>query len=198
MDASSVIDFWTGAEAEGLEVCIDGGWAVDAVLETQTRPHGDLDIALPKDRVPALRAMLAKQKFREVPRPDSWEHNFVLKDPQGRLIDVHSYVLNADGSSRAGVPYIADHLCGSGVILGTLVRCVPPRWLVQFHTGYAVDDTDYQDVRRLCDRFELDLSAGVRALCPDRRRQLGDSLGATGKPVRLPARNTLRSGCCRG
>ena len=34
-------------EKNGLEVYVDGGWAVDAVLGEQTRPHDDLDIALP-------------------------------------------------------------------------------------------------------------------------------------------------------
>ena len=35
-----------------VEVWIDGGWAVDALLEEQTRPHGDLDIVVQEKDVP--------------------------------------------------------------------------------------------------------------------------------------------------
>lgn len=155
MNADQVLEVWALSEAHGLEVCIDGGWAVDALLEEQTRAHGDLDIALPAARMPELRRLLAGRGFVEVPRPDSWEHNFVLERADGAAVDVHSYVLNPDGSNRGGVPYIADHLTGWGRILGRRVRCVPPRHLVDFHTGYEVDKDDWQDVRRLCERFGI-------------------------------------------
>ena len=71
---------WLGG---GLEVSVDGGWAVDAVLGKQTRPHDDLDIALPHEQVPRLRA-LTTRGFREQRRDDSWECNFVLADDVGR------------------------------------------------------------------------------------------------------------------
>lgn len=153
LDARSVIDFWTAAQAAGLNPCLDGGWAVDAVLGRQTRPHGDLDIALPADQEPALRRLLAALGFVDVETPDQWEHNFVMQDVAGRAIDVHTYVLDANGANAGGVPYTAEHLQGTGTILGTTVRCVPPVWLVTFHTGYDVDEVDWQDVRLLCEEF---------------------------------------------
>lgn len=155
MQAERVVSLWALFQEHGLEVCIDGGWAVDALLGKQTRPHGDLDIALPAARVPELRRVLSGQGFAEIAQPDSWEHNFVLRDPGGAQVDVHSYVLNPDGSNRAGVPYIADHLSGQGQIGGVTLRCVPPEWLVHFHTGYEVDEGDWHDVRLLCARFDL-------------------------------------------
>ncbi len=145
------------ARKRGLEICIDGGWAVDAVIGRQTRRHADLDIALPAGQVPRLLALLRAQGFRRVRRPDSWAHNFVFEDRFGRAIDAHSYVLGADGRNLGGVPYEADHLGGEGRILGHRVRCVPPEWLVQFHTGYEVDRTDWQDVRLLCRKFNLEI-----------------------------------------
>ena len=155
MKATAVVQFWKSAQAHGLTICIDGGWAVDAALGMQTRPHGDLDIALPASDVRALRTLLAESGFYEVSRADSWEHNFVLQSARGDLIDVHSYELNSDGSNKNGVAYSADHLNGEGTILGCRVRCVPPRWLVPFHTGYDVDETDWHDVRLLCKKFEI-------------------------------------------
>jgi len=157
LDAASVIRFWQAARAQDLDICIDGGWAVDALLGRQTRVHDDLDIALPADRVPGLSALLAADGFRIVDRPDSWEHNFVLEDATGRCIDVHSYTLNDDGTNADGVPYEAQHLTGQGLILGHRIRCVPPEWLVQFHTGYEIDENDWHDVRRLCQKYNIDI-----------------------------------------
>jgi lincosamide nucleotidyltransferase A/C/D/E len=94
-DAAELIAF---LDENGLEVYVDGGWAIDAVLGEQTRPHDDLDIA---------------------------------------------------------VPYRGEHLTGRGVIAGYPVRCIPPEWLVKFHTGYELDDNDWHDVRRLCERFQI-------------------------------------------
>lgn len=151
-DAVDLIDF---LEQHGLDIYVDGGWAVDAALGAQTRPHDDLDIALPHAQVPRLRALLSSQGFREQPRDGSWECNFVLTDQGGRRLDVHSYTLDAAGQNVGGVPYTSEHLSGQGVIGGRRVRCIPPEWLVQFHTGYELDDNDWHDVRLLCERFQI-------------------------------------------
>jgi len=142
-------------EQNGLEVYVDGGWAVDAVLGEQTRPHDDLDVALPHAQVSRLRAVLSTRGFREEPRKDSWECNFVLIDEAGRRLDVHSYTLDAAGLNVGGVPYIGEQLTGRGVIGGYGVRCVSPEWLVKFHTGYELDNNDWHDVRLLCERFQI-------------------------------------------
>lgn len=155
MQAELVLALWTLFEENDLKVCLDGGWAVDAALGQQTRPHGDLDIALPASRVPALRQLLSGLGFDEIPQANSSAHNFVLQDRDGAQLDVHSYELNTDGSNRSGIAYIADHLSGEGWILGHRVRCVPPDWLVRFHAGYDLDDNDWHDVRLLCERFAI-------------------------------------------
>jgi len=144
-------------EQNGLEVYVDGGWAVDAVLGDETRPHDDLDIALPHAQVPRLRALLSTRGFREQHRDDSWECNFVLADEAGRQLDVHSYTLDAGGLNAGGVPYSSQHLTGRGVIGGYAVRCISPEWLVKFHTGYELDDKDWHDVRLLCERFQIEV-----------------------------------------
>src|SRR4051812_10934601 len=113
-------------EQNGLDVYVDGGWAVDAVLGEQTRPHDDLDIALPHAQVPRLRALLSTRGFREQRRDDSWECNFVLADEAGGQLDVHSYTLDAAGLNAGGVAYSAEQLNGRGVIGGYPVRCISP------------------------------------------------------------------------
>jgi len=151
-DAADLIAF---LETNGLQVYVDGGWAVDAVLGEQTRRHADLDIAMPHAQVPRLRALLGTRGFREQHRDDSSECNFVLADDVGRRLDVHAYTLDAAGLNAGGVPYRAEHLTGLGVIAGYPVRCIAPQWLVTFHTGYELDDNDWHDVRRLCERFHI-------------------------------------------
>jgi len=153
--ARDVADLVTLLEQSGLEVHVDGGWAVDALLGEQTRPHDDLDIAVPHAQVARLRALLTTRGFREQHSDDSWECNFVLADEAGRRIDVHSYTLDAAGHNVSGVPYRSEHLTGRGVISGYPVRCIAPEWLVKFHTGYELDHLDWHDVRLLCERFQI-------------------------------------------
>jgi len=155
MTGEDVADLIALLERHGLEVYVDGGWAVDAVLGEQTRPHDDLDIALPHAQVPRLRALLAARGFHEQRRDDSWECNFVLADEAGRRMDVHSYTLDTAGGNVGGVAYTREHLTGHGVIGGHRVRCIAPAWLVKFHTGYELDHKDWHDVRRLCERFQI-------------------------------------------
>jgi len=157
VDASDVVELLNFLEQSGLEVYVDGGWAVDALLGEQTRSHDDLDVAIPHGQVPLLRRLMETRGFHEQRKADSWECNFVLIDDGDRRLDVHSYTLDAAGKNVSGVPYAAEHLTGTGVIVGRQVRCINPAWLVRFHTGYEIDEKDHRDVRLLCERFRLPL-----------------------------------------
>lgn len=159
MTAEDVVELLRLFKQNGIEVYVDGGWGVDALLAEQTRPHRDLDIALPHKYVPRLRQLLEARGYREVPRDDSWECNFVLGDDSGHEVDIHSYTFDADGRNVFGVPYVPEHLTGTGSIGGYPVRCIPPEWMVRFHTGYELDEDDYRDVKALCERFGIALPA---------------------------------------
>lgn len=162
MTANDVLNFWALFQKHGLEVTIDGGWAVDAALGGQTRDHGDLDIAIRHSQLPALEAALGELGFRWIASDGSWECNFVLADSNGRRIDLHTYELDSAGDNRFGVPYSASQLDWWGVIGSVRVRCVPPEWQVKFHVGYDFDDADRRDVQALCDRFEIPLPEQYR------------------------------------
>lgn len=162
MRAGDVIDLLRRFERQGLDVHVDGGWAVDALLGTQTRTHADLDIAIPHAQVGALRRLLAPLGFIDCPREDDRDCNFVLAHDDGRRLDVHSYTLDAAGRNIFGIPYQRDQLAGVGRIDGHHVRCVEPHALVQFHTGYEPDADDVHDVRLLCERFDIALPAAYR------------------------------------
>jgi lincosamide nucleotidyltransferase A/C/D/E len=157
MTAADAVEIIRLMQDNGIEVYIDGGWCVDALLNEQTRRHNDLDIAIPHKYVPKLLEILGAHGFKEVPRDDSWECNFVLGDDKGRLLDVHTYTFDDNGVNVFGVAYEPRHLTGTGAINGYPVKCVPPDVCVEFHDGYEVDENDYRDVKALCVRFGISL-----------------------------------------
>jgi lincosamide nucleotidyltransferase A/C/D/E len=82
-------------EDSGFEVWLDGGWAVDALLGTQTRPHKDVDIILRTIDLEKLRGCLVSHDF-EV-QAGGTDSNFVLADHCGLEIDVHAIVFDQQG-----------------------------------------------------------------------------------------------------
>lgn len=160
MPAGDVVGFYRAMTELGIDPWIDGGWGVDALLGEQTRPHADLDIAIEERHVPRLRARLEARGYRDVERDDTSPWNFVLGDESGRQIDLHVIVVDERGNGiygppEQGVMYPAAALTGTGVIAGQPVRCISAEWLVKFHTGYALRETDDHDVDLLCRRFGI-------------------------------------------
>jgi lincosamide nucleotidyltransferase A/C/D/E len=159
---SDVAFLYQALESRGIKIWIDGGWGVDALLGRQSRPHADLDIVIEEKGLAALRSFLAAEGFRDAPQPDTRAWNFVLADANSRKIDVHVVVLDNDGNGiygpkQNGQSYPASALQAHGVIAGVPVRCTSPEFQMQCHTGFALRETDYHDVRFLAEKFGLDL-----------------------------------------
>ena len=159
MSADAVVQLLQLFEQHGIEVVVDGGWGVDALLGEQTRFHADLDIALEHKDVPKLRALLEAHGYKDVPRDDTRDCNFVMGDEQGHEVDVHSYTFDAQGTLVFGVEYPFDSLTGTGTIQGYSVKCISAEWMVKFHSGYELDENDYHDVSARCERFGMALPA---------------------------------------
>lgn len=157
MTAQDVIAFVQLLNQHHIGVYVDGGWGVDALLGEQTRIHADLDIAVEHKDVPQIRALLEARNYRDVPRDDTRDCNFVLGDDEGHLIDFHSYTFDAAGNHVFGVAYPYASLSGTGSINWFPVKCISPEWIVRFHTGYPLDEDDYHDVKLLCERFGIKL-----------------------------------------
>ncbi|MFQ5933907.1 MAG: nucleotidyltransferase domain-containing protein [Dehalococcoidia bacterium] len=161
MTSTEVIDLYSKLENLGIEIWIDGGWGVDALLGEQTRHHRDLDIAIQQKDVPKLRALLEAQGYKEVERDDTSPWNFVLGDDEGREIDVHAIVLDEKGNGlygpvEKGVMYPSASLTGTGTVDGHKVKCISAEYMVKFHIGYELSDSDLKDVSALCERFGID------------------------------------------
>jgi lincosamide nucleotidyltransferase A/C/D/E len=157
MTAEDVIDFIQLLTQNNIEVIIDGGWGVDALIGKQSRKHADLDIAVEHSDVPLIRSLLEARGYKDVIRDDTRECNFVLGDDKGHLIDFHSYTFDEDGNNIFGVEYPYESLNGQGRINGYAVKCITPEWMVKFHTGYPLDEEDYHDVKLLCQRYGIEI-----------------------------------------
>lgn len=154
-------------ESHGIEVWLDGGWAVDAVLGAQTRPHKDVDIIVRVADLPKLRGLLADLGF-EI-RNDGTESNFVLADRSGLEVDVHAIVFDRDRNGvyrmENGSDWIfpAAGLNWRGVVQGVSVRCLSPEVQVLCHAhGYVPKEKDLQDMALLSERFGVELPPHLR------------------------------------
>jgi lincosamide nucleotidyltransferase A/C/D/E len=162
MTSVDALDFYSSMSKIGVEVWVDGGWGVDALLGEQTRPHKDLDIAIEEKNVESLCEVFSAQGYREVRLEDARPWNFVLGDANGREIDVHVIVLDDKGNGsygprQKGEMYPAESLTGTGIIDGQTVRCISPEWAVKFHAGYEPKEKDFWDVSALCQKFGINL-----------------------------------------
>jgi lincosamide nucleotidyltransferase A/C/D/E len=155
MTVDDVLAFLDLMDENGIDVVVDGGWGVDALLGWQSRMHQDLDIAVQHRHVQRLRQVLQDRGYSDVLREDTHTYNFVLGDSEGHRIDIHSYEFDHQGNLLFGIPYPFDSLTGTGTINGRPVRCITPARMVEFHAAYEGDEDDYQDVLALCQKFEL-------------------------------------------
>jgi lincosamide nucleotidyltransferase A/C/D/E len=90
-----VIEILDRLDEAGVEYWLDGGWAVDAVLGEQTRPHADLDLIVQVGDLTALREALGRDGFAEV--SGGRDVNFVLRDDRRREMDIHAMRLDEAG-----------------------------------------------------------------------------------------------------
>jgi lincosamide nucleotidyltransferase A/C/D/E len=160
MTAADVCGFLDLMDSRGVHVWLDGGWAVDACLGSQTRRHSDLDIVIDERDVPAAVGALQGRGYVPLARDDTRAWNFVLGDDAGHEVDFHVIVLDALGRGVYGPPenedyWPAETLTGTGIINGRTVACTTPAWLVSSHTGYELGATDWADVSALCERFGI-------------------------------------------
>ena len=156
-DVCAILDLAAGL---GVRLWLDGGWAVDAWLGRQTRPHRDVDIIVETAPASKLVAALRAAGFDDVPRDDTQPWNFVLGDAAGHEVDFHLIDIAPDGTGDYGPPEIefrfsADALTASTRLCGRPVPAIPPHRLVEYHTGYEPDDDDRADVLALCAAFEV-------------------------------------------
>ena len=160
-DVAEILDRLAGC---GIEVWVDGGWGVDALLGEQTRPHDDLDLVIARGDCPAAQDALAALGFEHAADIEpGLPARLVLRDPRDRRIDFHPVVFYPPGNGWQELPdgtwgcYPAEGLHGVGTIAERHVRCLGPELQVRHHLGYEPDAGALHDMRRLAERFQLAL-----------------------------------------
>lgn len=158
MCAVDVVEILDRLDAAGVETWLDGGWAVDALLGEQTRPHADLDLIVRIDQLAALRDALGRDGFAEV--PGGRDSNFVLRDALGREIDIHAMRLDGAGDGiypmASGEDWVfpGSGFVGRGSIEGRVVHCLTAEVQMLCHAhGYVPGETDLHDMRLLNSRL---------------------------------------------
>jgi len=151
----------TALDERGVDACIGGGWAIDALVGRRTREHADLDLWVEAAGLEGLFAAFADHGLDRIhPWPGDRPWNFVLHDAVSRRVDLHLYEPLEDGRLHYGsvtAPFVfdADSLSGSGDIAGQSVRCETPEFALRNHTGYPIRDVDRHDVAMVCEVFGL-------------------------------------------
>lgn len=147
--------------AHGVDVCVGGGWAVDALLGEQTREHADLDVWVDAIDFEGLLAAFVTQGVDRIhPWPGDRPWNFVLHDGRSRRVDLHVYESLGDGrlhygSAKEPFMFTEQDLSGDGEISGISVRCEHPEFALRNHSGYELREIDRHDIAALCGRFGL-------------------------------------------
>ena len=152
MTRQDAIEIYLLLATRGINVWIDGGFCVDALVGRATREHGDLDIAVERQDADTLCAVLANEGFSKLAREDTSPWSFVLSDGR-RNVDVHVFAYDASGKNIYGIEYPFGSLTGTGELDGVKVACVAPEWMLRFKTAYAPTAKDIADVTALAQRF---------------------------------------------
>jgi lincosamide nucleotidyltransferase A/C/D/E len=161
-----VVDLVEHLASRGILVWLDGGWAIDALLGRQRRPHDDLDLVAALEDVPRIGAALGELGYI---RPDSGDPRVVVMlDDDGHQLDVHPVVFNRAGDGIYAMTTGGDWIyprhgfSGSGRVLGRGVPCLTPEVMMLCHaTGYALDRVHQDDVVALSEGFGIPIPASA-------------------------------------
>ncbi len=161
MKSSEVISIYKMLKDNEIDVWLDGGWGVDALLGHQTREHKDIDIVIQQKDVLKLRKILEEEGLKEVKRVDTSDWNFVL-GKANLLLDVHVVTFDEKGNGiygprKRGIFYPAYSFKRTGKIEGFPVKCLTADYQVESHRGYEIDENDINDVFALCKKFGIAL-----------------------------------------
>lgn len=152
-DAIEIISY---AVDNGIDIWLDGGWGVDALLGTQTRVHNDIDLFVEKINSKKFIDIIKEKGFSEIEEAYTTASHTVWKDTKGRIIDLHIFEFNEQGNLVfEGETYSGDVFSGIGKISNKVVKCISAENQVLFHLGYEHDENDVHDIRLLCERFNI-------------------------------------------
>lgn len=152
MNQKNVLEILNIFSEINAPVWLAGGWAVDALVGNQTRPHLDVDLAFDnanEDKIITKFKLLGYSIIDDA-RPT----RFVLKNKDGSEIDMHPVVFNKNRSGEQLVPggksfHYPKNCFSEGLINGHKVPCLTADQLVTFHLGYKPLEKDRHNMQIL-------------------------------------------------
>jgi lincosamide nucleotidyltransferase A/C/D/E len=164
MDADRVVGLVAHLASRAIPVWLDGGWAIDALVGRQRRPHDDLDLVAGREDVARIGAALGDRGYLRVDAGDP--RIVVMLDDAGHQVDVHPVVFTAEGDGiyqmTTGGEWIYPRagFSGWGEVLGQRVPCLTPEVMMLCHaSGYVLDDVHQADVAALSEGFGIPIPA---------------------------------------
>jgi lincosamide nucleotidyltransferase A/C/D/E len=160
MSELDVVDLLKSAENLGITVWIGGGWGVDALIGSQTRPHNDIDVYLEKKNAYNFVKMLKSKGYAETETEYTTESHTVWETSSNHVVDLHLIEFKEEDAESLyfeGDAYPRFVLDGKGMNGGLAVKCFTAEAQLLFHQGYEHSERDIQDVLLLCKTFDLDV-----------------------------------------
>lgn len=157
MESKDVLRIYNLLEKNGISIWIDGGWSVDALLGKQTRTHKDLDIAIESKDVSKFQEVLENKGFTSTKGDGEW--NIIVRDDMNREIDVHIFIYDEKGEVVEGIMYPTESLKGKGEIDGQSVRCITPKYQIEFLAKWVHKWPEKYTpaIKALCVKFGMEL-----------------------------------------
>ncbi len=140
MQADNIIRIIRLLESKPIDVIVDGEWGVNGLLGRETRDHEDMDIVIDHDDAQKRRSILVSNDFTEIPRDDSYEYNFVMRDDSGRQVDIQTFHFDDSRGLTMGLDFPYDSISGKGLMGVFTVRCFDPAWVVKIFYRVPVGD----------------------------------------------------------
>jgi len=158
--AKEVLDILDILEKVGIDVWLDGGWGVDALLKKQTRFHKDVDVIVSVNDVNRVKAIFGEKGFKLV--KGGILTSFTLRDKSGKEIDVHAVRFDKKGNGvyqmKNGKDWIypAEGFTGKGKVGNREVKCLTAKTQILCHAGYKLAKKDYDEMKALHEQFRVD------------------------------------------
>lgn len=133
-------------------VWLGGGWAVDALVGRQTRPHADADVIVDRPSLPRVLDLLHGLGFLDA---EDWlPVRIEVAHPDGRRVDLHPVEFAPDGAGvQAGLDgAVFRYPAGcstTGHIGGQPVRCLTAAQQLHFRQGFTWRPVDHHDTALL-------------------------------------------------
>lgn len=152
-DACEILSW---AYNNNIEIWLDGGWGVDALLGKETRQHNDIDLFVEEKNYNKFIEIIKNKGFNEIVVEYTSEVHTFWSDNKLRIIDLRMFKDNCDGTiCYEGEVFQKNIFDGVGKIGNIMVSCINAKNQVLFHLGYEFGESEIHDVKLLCKEFDI-------------------------------------------